>query len=154
MSVKLKPCPFCGGDDVTVKSVTQMRAIKFRGRDDEGQWHFGFLSWYSDVLACICDGADYEVEPETVGQKTCFRDSEGKEMYEGDVLEYKTWAETGERYVTMGEVRFVQDQFLVVGPKDIEVQGLFSVAHEPALSDLLVLGNIHDNPELLEVKNA
>lgn len=57
---------------------------------------------------------------------------------------------TGERYLTMGDVRFLQGQFLVVGPKDIEVRGLFSVAHEPALSDVRVIGNVYDNPELIK----
>lgn len=137
-----------------------MREIKFRGRDTDGNWHYG------DLLRYVRDSYDmiipvghansddlYDdvvcVDYETVGQFTGLHDCEGQEIYEGDVLEYKTWAETGERYVTMGEVRYVQDRFLVVGPKDIVVQGLFSVAHEPALSDVLVVGNVYDNPEFV-----
>lgn len=129
-----------------------MREIKFRGKH-LNKWLYGSLHVNESGQPAIATPSAFHfrcVDPETVGQKTGFRDSEGKEIFEGDVLEYKTWAETGERYVTMGEVRFVQDQFLVVGPKDIVVQGLFGVAHEPALSELLVLGNIHDNPSLLE----
>lgn len=38
----------------------------------------------------------------------------------------------------------------MVGPKDIEAQTLFNVAHEPALSDVLVIGNIYDNPGFLK----
>ena len=142
-----------------------MREIKFRAKAGT-QWRYGDL-YHNECGELVIyepktsgrtlgggavDGWRIKVAPETVGQFTGIHDANGHEIYEGDVLEYKTWAETGEHYVTMGEVRYVQDQFLVVGPKDIEVQGLFGVAHEPALSDVLVVGNIHDNPELLERK--
>lgn len=134
-----------------------MREIKFRGKLVEGEsgWIYGDLRSHKPFPVGISSDSPFVVmvDPDTVGQFTGLHDCEGQEIYEGDVLEYKTWAETGERYVTMGEVRFVQDQFLVVGPKDIVVQGLFSVAHEPALSDVLVVGNFYDNPDLLKVKS-
>lgn len=118
-----------------------MREIKFRGRDDEGQWHFGFLSWYSDVLACICDGADYEVDPETVGQSTGLRDANQREIYEGDIVKFTKPAYTDVPVViTWEDGAFMVDHDLYLGGRD--------------LSRVTVIGNIYDNPELLEAKNA
>lgn len=65
-----------------------MREIKFRGRDEHGRWHFGdLLSW---PLIRSFNGWNYEykeVAAETVGQFTGLTDSNGKEIYEGDILE-------------------------------------------------------------------
>lgn len=118
-----------------------MREIKFRGRDDEGQWHFGFLSWYSDVLACICDGADYEVDPETVGQSTGLRDANQREIYEGDIVQFPAFPFA--KGVVSGIVKYEYGQFLMI--YDCFRYAIFSV-----INDVKVLGNIHDNPSLLE----
>lgn len=111
-----------------------MREIKFRGRDEDGQWRYGFLSWCTDVLACINDGTDWEVSPETVGQYTGLKDHKGHEIYEGDIIRYKD---------ENGRVYYENDCFGVAFYYDYAT--LLMVCEESE-----VIGNVHDNPELLK----
>lgn len=62
-----------------------MRTIKFRGKSAlNGKWLFGYLSWYQDPDRFINGKL---VDSETVGQFTGLYDIEGKEIYEGDIVE-------------------------------------------------------------------
>ena len=71
-----------------------MREIKFRGRDEHGEWHYGaFMGvFYDGVVAPIeyaniyVDGMATRVLPNTVGQFTGRTDVMRKEAYEGDII--------------------------------------------------------------------
>lgn len=72
-----------------------MRDIKFRGkRFDNGEWLYGFLlqdengDYY--ILPTGAKGLSKEnkVEPKTIGQFTGEVDANGKDIYEGDIIEY------------------------------------------------------------------
>lgn len=126
-----------------------MREIKFRGRDEFGEWHYGaFMGVFFDGVVALIeyaniydDGMANRVLPDTVGQFTGLLDSEGHEIYEGDVVQSK---ELLFPYDT-GVIRYCAELtrfYLDTGDGDIN-----------DLSDdegLTVLGNVHDNPELLE----
>lgn len=117
-----------------------MREIKFRGRDEDGQWRYGFLSWYTDVLACINDGTDWEVNPETVGQFTGHYDEMGTELYEGDIVSgyfeedewpaVVEWDEVTASFVLCGQCSTIR--FDEMGGLEIEI-----------------VGNIYDSPDLV-----
>ena len=122
-----------------------MRTIKFRGKSilyDE--WLYGDLVHSADNKRfgiLVNDKYSYdecEVVPDTVGQFIGLYDCDGKEIYEGDILDFNG--------LTV-EVRFVRGAFafLVNGYLDDELYG-------DCRTDLFakVIGNVYENPELLK----
>ena len=78
------------------------------------------------------------VDPATVGQFTGLLDKNGKEIYEGDVVEF------GNRIQGTSKVVFENGCFMAEA-KNYETAFTYRVSIHA-----IVIGNIHDNPELLE----
>lgn len=121
-----------------------MREIKFRGRDEWGNWRHGDLMKNSIPTASPVivenfyyddpDDSMFEVNLDTVGQYTGLTDSEGREIYEGDIVRTDDWSTPSYIRWDVATASFVVDRWSV------------NLAH---VSQIKVIGNIHDNPELL-----
>lgn len=65
------------------------REIKFRGKQiDNGEWVYGYLAdedYINDINSI--DLSSIEVDRDTIGQFTGLLDKNGKEIYEGDIVE-------------------------------------------------------------------
>ena len=132
-----------------------MREILFRGkRKDTGEWVNGnlFLS-DTDGRAYILAGSrivtiEWEVDPSTVGQYTGLRDKNGKRIFEGDMV--STDIERPYLIVEFRDGCFMfncndggEDYYDIMLPILKDPQSVYKYGE--------VIGNIHDNPELLEV---
>ena len=130
-----------------------MRTIKFRGKSIlTDEWFYGDLVHSADkkrtaILVNDKDSYDEcEVDPETVGQFTGLCDCNGKEIFEGDILK---WEKDGLMYV----VKFWYGMFYAsVKECNEDILGGFPLHALTEYEDRKceIVGNIHDNPELLK----
>ena len=117
------------------------REIKFRGKDFLGRWHYGYLhlATGSSSLMIQVDSFDsFGVLPETIGQFTGLLDKNGKEIYEGDILQEFGSGKTVLVVYEAPQFCYADNSF---GYKFLNLSGNYTV-----------IGKIHDNPELLEVE--
>lgn len=136
-----------------------MREILFRGkRTDNCEWAYGAptkdnhgeMVMVESTFECEeynCRGANcLYVDENTVGQYTGLTDKNGKRIFEGDILRL---AYHPEEDVIIewhdGRFNFRKRNH----PKDYGYERLCCV--QIAVSHLRVIGNIYDNPDLLEV---
>lgn len=141
-----------------------MRKILFRGkRLDNGEWVEGFYIGKTDPLLEVSyhyivaqHGKEsfvtwHPVDPETVGQFTGLTDKNGTKIFEGDILKYQINIKTA----IVGKIGFICGAFVFESDElDRECDIAFSTFadDEIALSQhcIEIIGNIHDNPELME----
>ena len=147
-----------------------MREIKFRGKSkNNNEWCYGTYIFTDDnkndpfrrkpfkeshKIVFWCSGdwnmggwVDEEVIPETIGQYTGLKDKNGKEIYEGDII--------GCHNPNIKHLIFYnekQGRFMAALNGDIEndyinVCGLDDSRWNASKE---VIGNIHDNPELIK----
>lgn len=135
------------------------REILFRGkREDNGDWVEGSLHIeYGEIDKDGKQSLDYRilglrgecryVIPETVGQYTGLTDKNDKKIFEGDIVKTKKYGK-------------------IIGHSNVNDYDIFNVVYKPAVfglvnhnrgfnfvgnsTDFEVIGNIYDNPELLE----
>lgn len=147
------------------------REILFRGkRLDNGENHEwvygGYAEWGRVQHVIITKGFyghnnSYEVDPETIGQYTGFKDNglhsgseRGNKIFEGDILFYINAEERHYGVVKFGEYTNnhgnIDIGFYVHWPTAMYRKDIGFWANNNCC---WVAGNIYDNPELLEVKH-
>lgn len=127
-----------------------MREILFRGKHtSSGKWII------SPSIRQEADGSVYllvkrtwyQVDPETVGQYTGLTDKNGNKIFEGDIVEFLY-----NDFIIRGKVFYLESESAFVVYYELSEQRLF--IHSKTLcncNNAKVIGNIYDNPELLEV---
>lgn len=152
-----------------------MREILFRGkRLDNGDWVEGYLYEHEPPLVGIVSEKDepeaskwfiartgfadwnmprpvelVKVDPSTVGQYTGLTDKNGKQIFEGDIVQYHERQFDGKDVPVRDAVIYEEGGF--------SVRAYFlnnwlwnSINGNTQLRDVEIIGNIHDKPKLLK----
>ena len=133
-----------------------MREILFRGkRVDNGEWIQGDIVQFPvhGVVRIVEQEPSYkdaEVDSDTVGQYTGLTDKNGKKIFEGDIihLEYSQVFFGGVYFGEYtAEVSYKEGCFITDGINNgDEIETPLSGFDN---DEVEIIGNIHDNPELL-----
>lgn len=146
-----------------------MRQILFRAKRLNGDgWVYGSLLQEDTGKTTIVpqSGPMEEVDPQTVGQYTGLDDKDGKKIWEGDLVDYDfddypsvrnivkkcIFSKIrGEYMLTFVEYNDEQTDY-IVRSKDYEslYYSIYGGSEKGWHNSAHVVGNIHDNPELLK----
>lgn len=141
-----------------------MRTVKFKGKHlTDGRWIHGDLIhadkglvniWTNDAFGNNSEdvdeyGEEVRVDPCTVGQYTGLHDKNGKEIYEDDIVKAPLldpiFGDVLSDAFDSAPVSFHNGAFVVEYYK-----GMHKIYLQDLYDKVEVIGNIHDNPELLE----
>lgn len=138
-----------------------------------GQWHYGLPCVIntgrergSYISNSVGSPKAYDIRPETLTEFTGLLDKNGKEIYEGDLIKKSGETkiqiynnkEVHSPYWRICKIVFVEGYFkqIIISQENSYFGGLPSPPADIFKPDVYyeVIGNIYENPELLEVKKG
>ena len=126
-----------------------MRDILFRGkRKDNREWVYGYVYRIWERVYILWGMTNdvpnmIEVDPETVGQYTGLTDKNGKKIFEGDIVEHHV---QGDILVNRGVIVWDERNGCWLHQLNTMRPTLYMFNSKA----WKIIGNIHDNPELLQ----
>ena len=130
------------------------REILFRGKDCEnGNWCYGFLTYtphghHPQIIVVTSSKSIYiDVIPETVEQYTGLTDKNGRKIFEGDIVRQFN---RNEQKTISYVIEWSSDCCMLVLDRidfDMEFETDSTVFYGNKFE---IVGNIHDNPELVK----
>lgn len=138
-----------------------MREILFRGkRIDSGEWVYGTMYKIAIdlnpfILTDGKSGCSYQVDEETVGQYTGLKDKNGNRVFDGDILQIAKIADGLGGYYQPPldypvNVVVKWDLCAWMWETLCEDKRYISFPDAWCHYECEIIGNIHDNPELME----
>ena len=136
-----------------------MREILFRGKplgDLHGKFIYGSLGVLNTDLCAIYHCFEFKddemelVYINTVGQYTGLTDKNGKKIFEGDIIKQ---INSYDKLEMTGFVRFSKSSQFVISHTYTEKENRYKRGMKKAFAiktNCEIIGNIYDNPELLE----
>ncbi|WP_261070073.1 YopX family protein [Streptococcus mitis] len=128
--------------------------LKFRAwlkKEQKMDNYIDHISWLEDELYCIGDGITYMVSAEdlVLMQSTGLKDKNGKEIFEGDILEIEDEGEVlGNAKLTWHNEQAV---FMIEAISVDDIAPFHEILSDESYS-YRVVGNVYENPELFEEK--
>ena len=138
-----------------------MREYKFKGKNKDIGWVYGQLAYDINGNTYIIQEVEldssygleetilfatmwHRVDKETVGQYTGLKDKNG-EIYEGDIVSFNLKSDSeGQPNIT----GYIEYQTTFSSYRIMSLKGSFALDYN--IKDIEAIGNIYDNPELLE----
>ena len=125
-----------------------MREILFRGKRYNGEWIYDSETYIRDGDGIWLSDDDLnvvQVQEDTVGQYTGMKDKNGENIFEGDIVKYST---TCEIFTVAWHGSFAEFVISELQKPNKATRGSKNMYLVNRYCE--VIGNIYDNPELLE----
>ena len=138
-----------------------MREYKFRAYDLQGEqmrYDITGFEFFNDgeMSGIFIDGDFYDKKEIALMQYTGIKDENGKEIYEGDIIEfsYDMFVGDFDTFVAKGKIVFEEGAFYVeVFENERTTEDEAYLLYSINLDTIEVIGNIYENKELLNETN-